>query len=106
MNKIRNIDDIKSGYIVILRNGDLYMCMRYDQDNFNKVFVNEHGYQKCLYNGLNHKWYRSLDIVKVYGLVDDNCKYEALHLSTENRPLLYIEKKKMTISEIEKKTWL
>lgn len=34
MRKIRSVEDIKSGYVVRLRNGRLSICMRYKQENF------------------------------------------------------------------------
>lgn len=104
MNKIRSIEDIKSGYVVRLRNGKLYMCMRYDEDKFLKCFVDKDGYwidAYMAYDKLYNKLKQCYDIVEVYGLPNYPSRYR--DISKSQRPLLYMEKKKMTVHEIEEK---
>ena len=107
MMEIRNIEDIKSGYVVRLRNGQLFMCMRYNDEYYFKVFFSKEksciaDVAKC-YNGLKSKSHKNFDIVEVYGLTNISCR--CMDVSTDGRKLLYQEEKpkKMTISEIEEK---
>lgn len=110
MNKISQIKEIKTGYVVKMANGDLMMCMPFDQDRGRKVFVNERG------NCVSPPYCAGLDmtgdvpsrnfIVEVYGLSENG--HTTLKISTDGRPLLYsilqkIPPKKMTIREIEDK---
>ena len=110
MRKIKSIEDIKSGYVVKLRNGKLLMCMRYEQKNFLKVFVTKSGVPfvdvSKHYDGLKSNVHKNKDIVEVYGLSSN--PFICMDISTDYRPLLYQKEKpkKMTISEIEKKAWL
>lgn len=105
--KINSIDDIKSGFVVVLRSGEKFMCMRYN--NFEKCFVSscrERSNIKNLkkYNGL--KFGKKAkddvhDIVKVYGLASDHKNIFDFSDLDKNRPLLYSEKRVMTVEEIE-----
>lgn len=105
MRKIKSIEDIKSGYVVKLRNGKFFMCMRYKQEKFSKLFVSKNGFPYVVgsYIGLKSCTDKNDDIVEVYGLSRN--QYYCLEVSPNYRPLLYQEEKlkKMTISEIEKK---
>lgn len=107
MRKIRSIEDIKSGYVVKLRNGKLLMCMRYEQKNFLKAFVAKSGVPFVdvakHYDGLKSIVHKNKDIIEVYGLSSN--PFTCMDISTDYRPLLYQEEKpmKMTISEIEEK---
>ena len=107
MRKIKSVEDIKSGYVVKLRNGKLLMCMRYEQKNFLKVFVTKSGVPfvdvSKHYDGLKSNIHKNKDIVEVYGLSRN--PFICMDISTDYRPLLYQEEKpkKMTISEIEEK---
>ena len=111
------LEDLKSGYIVKRRSGELRMVMRAGQ--FTKILVGaggawcylsdydaglkrKHG-QCCTDEQLKHA--RTKDIVEVYGLLEGVRNYgETLALSTENRKLLWKrqEARKMTVSEIAK----
>ena len=105
MRKIRSIEDIKSGYVVKLRNGKFFLCMRYEQEKFSKLFVSKNGFPYGVgsYIGLKSCTDKNDDIVEVYGLSRN--QYYCLEVSPNYRPLLYKEEKpmKMTISEIEEK---
>lgn len=104
MKEIKSIDDIKSGYLVELRNGKLYMCMRHNQNEFNKVFINvnhEFVSSKVYNSNLCCMLTERNDIMKVWGLNDfAGC---CLSFITKNRPLLYKrnEAKEMTLKQIE-----
>lgn len=100
MKEIKSVNDIKSGYVVRIRNGLLYMCMRSDQNNFCKIGINKKRWISLdpqEYIGLKHKNNIDFDIVEVYGL--SILHYKALEISTANRPLLY---KEVTMQEVEK----
>lgn len=105
MRKIKSIEDIKSGYVVKLRNGKFFMCMIYKQEKFSKLFVSKNGFPYIVrsYIGLKSCTDKNDDIVEVYGLSRN--QYYCLEVSPNYRPLLYKEEKpkKMTISEIEEK---
>lgn len=103
------IKDIKSGYIVKLRNGDLFMAMR--AGDFEKIFCNDIG-SYYLASGYNEKTLKRLarydnehDIVEVYGLVEKGYYHKANNLSIYHRPLLWkrSEPVKMTVEEINEK---
>lgn len=113
-------EDLKSGYVVKLRDGTLRMVAR--AGNFTKILVAESGEwsylnsgwgndlkAQCLYptshceNG--HSQGKS-DIVEVYGLIGGTANYGLCrNISTECRSLLWQRKEavKMTIEEISKK---
>ena len=110
-------EDLKSGYIVKRRSGELRMVMRAGQ--FTKILVGsagkwcylsdyddklkrKHG-SNCTAEQLRHE--REKDIVEVYGLQQGVRNYgETLALTTENRQLLWKrqEAKRMTMAEIVK----
>ena len=58
MKEIKSVNDIKSGYVVRIRNGLLYMCMRSDQNNFCKIGINK----------------KTLDIIDPQNISDLNIK--------------------------------
>lgn len=111
------LEDLKSGYIVKRRSGELRMVMRAGQ--FTKILVGaagkwcylsdydanlkrKHG-SNCSTEQLRHE--REKDIVEVYGLQQGVRNYgETLALSTENRQLLWKrqEARRMTMAEIVK----
>ena len=123
-------EDLKSGYVVKLRNGELRMVMR--AGNFTKILVNpmtqEWDYMSAWSDALksnrrtkklNTQTYgvqglisfqqvrdESFDIIEVYGLLCSTKEYgEALTCATEHRKLLWkrSEPKKMTVAEISEK---
>lgn len=103
------IKDIKSGYIVKLRNGHLFMAMR--AGDFEKIFCNDIG-NYYVASGYNEKTLERLarydnenDIVEVYGLIKKGYYDDALALCVDNRPLLWkrSEPVKMTVEEINEK---
>lgn len=103
--EIKSINDIKSGYLVETRNGNLYMCMRSNQEKFDKILIDKNN--RFLYFGsyielkTKYKGPNCFDIIKVYGLSSD--PLAVLSFSTKDRPLLYKEElKEMTIEQIEK----
>lgn len=105
------LNDIRSGYIVRLRNNELLMCMRVNQKNFTKILVNtkRHLYfSNFNFDSLKAKQHmntpldviREFDIVEVYGLVNDVDSYKAQFMfedSLSHRKLLWKEKKTLTI---------
>lgn len=95
--KIKSLDDIKSGYVCMTRDGEMYMCLRQGQREFNKTLNNQ---KQTLYGDfyekLDHSSIKSKDIVEVYGLSEHN----PLEISSRGRPLLYKEPKKLTVDEI------
>lgn len=126
--KIFKKEDLKSGYVVKLRNGEHRMVMR--AGNFTKILVNpvtqEWTYLSNWSDGLEntrlepynppffdfpaatHKKVKDkrFDIVEVYGLLHYTNRYgEALTCCTEHRKLLWkrSEPKKMTVAEISEK---
>lgn len=118
MNELFNREDLKSGFLVKLKNGELRMVAR--AENFSKILVNEAGewcylsshwrYDLTRYTQYKQANYeivpgKSQDIVEVYGLVQGTKNYrETFEFSTEHRPLLWEKTppKKMTIAEISK----
>lgn len=113
MAKQLTMKDIKSGYVVELRNGSRYIVTRVQQNEFIKAFVNKtdaipsEAYDENLHYINCVKCTRSRfddrDIVKIWGLSDEPLL--ALCVSdVTSRPLLWERPpvKKMTITEIEK----
>lgn len=106
MNKINSAKDIKVGYVVKTRDGDLSMCMEYSREDYvNKILVNENGNWIALdgYDGMSYVGNSGCDIIEVYGL--SSYAFSAYAISTQSRPLLYsvAPPTKMTIHEIEDK---
>lgn len=109
-------EDLKSGYVVKLRNGELRMVVR--AGRFTKVLVSPIGgwaylssnwgddlKRVDLYRHNHHESVpsKSQDIMEVYGLVQSTEHYgEALICSTAYRPLLWTRTPavKMTLEEI------
>lgn len=113
-------DELKSGFVVKLRNGEYRMVMRVGQ--FTKVLINpsnnEWEYLNTWDDNLKRAYvtnwpYKSTaqsdppsDIVEVYGLVQGTTAYGmALTCHTYNRKMLWkrSEPKKMTLEEISEK---
>lgn len=102
--------DIKSGYVVQLRDGDYRMATRVG--GFTKVLVDKFGNWAYLSRwcddlsfASNTKGPDPMDIVAVYGLVREPVNYSyAFHLSPTHRDLLWKRKDptKLTVAEIEK----
>lgn len=95
--------DIKIGYVVELRNGDLKMAMRCNQDEFEKILIGENNCYCCfedIEEDLTGRCYKQLDIMKIYGLSET--KAGALIISTKNRPLLWEREEtiEMTMDEV------
>lgn len=114
MAKQITMKDIKSGYVVELRNGSRYIAIRVHQNEFIKGFVNKtdavssEAYDETLHYVDALKCpkkcrFDDRDIVKIWGLADEPSF--ALNISdVTRRPLLWERPpvKKMTITEIEK----
>ena len=100
--KIKSLNDIKSGYVCKLRNGKLYMCMRENQEEFNKVLANqETDIAGSCYDNLDYRFCSSNDIIEVYGLAN-RFHSDPYEISTYGRPLLYKrpEAKELTVKQI------
>lgn len=110
-------DDLKSGYVVQLRNGEVRMVIR--AGNFTKILVSPDGSWSYLNSGWNDDLKATVyvhtshhesghqktysDIMAVYGLITGAQYYGgALNISTDCRPLLWQRNptKKMTMKEI------
>lgn len=103
MKKEFSKNDIKSGYVVELRDGSLMMAMRCNQDTFDKILVEKEGEWMpfdCLNSDLTFNDYREYDIMKVYGL--NQYPYRALNISSDDRTLLWERKEtiEMTMDEV------
>lgn len=108
-------EDLKSGYVVQLRDGALYMVARVG--DFTKILVTPYNwvylnleYDNELKCTKKHRtptgnYQKGRDIVKVYGLIQGTQHYTEmfLQLSTANRELLWEgnNEKEMTLEEIE-----
>ena len=105
-----SMDEIHSGYVVRFRNGTYAMCMRVGQ--FTKAFVYDNGWvyasaytnNRC-YSYVNGKRVHKdhLDIVEVFGLVEDSRCYQfAKNITDIGRKRLWTARpaKQMTLSEI------
>lgn len=96
--------DIKSGYVVELRDGSLMIAMRCKQESFNKILIKKRMedwmFFDCFNSDLTFNGYSEYDIMKVYGL--NQYPYQALNISSTDRPLLWERKKpvEMTMDEI------
>lgn len=106
MAKKFTINDIKSGYVVKLRNGKLMMALR--AGDFEKILCGDKGdwiYMSRYSSSFNHPVLKHHDIVEVYGLVEEGHYEDAGFLDTDHRPLLWkrSEPVKMTVEEINKK---
>lgn len=106
------LNDIHSGYVVQLRNGELMICIRVNQTNFTKILVNNKHfmYMSAFDEDFKHKGHHycddkyareDFDIVKVYGLVNAVKDYTSCYCPSEfcldNRPLLWSSRKKLRI---------
>jgi len=112
--------DLKSGYVVKLRDGSFRMVIR--AGNFTKILVSQTGAWNYLNSGWSddlkslavypasqyeagHTWQKA-DIMEVYGLVSGTQFYGGcLQITPDNRSLLWQRKQpvKMTIEEISQK---
>lgn len=113
-NKKFTKDDLKVGYAVRVRSGDLYMFMPTGYSE--RTLVGERGFLGVdkYYNtdlshvltspstGLAEPSWTEFDIMEIYGLCD--WPAESLRLDTAHRKLLWKreEARKMTVEEIEK----
>lgn len=101
-------DDIKPGYLVQLRNGEIHIVTVVQGDETPELvlvsYIDEWLYLNEFKNDLTIGNKTDLDIVKIYGY--SKYAYNSLKFSTNNRPLLWereeSESKKLTVSEIEK----
>lgn len=109
--QINILEDIKSGYLVELRNGEKYLCLRHNQSKFDKLLVNTLIGKICGLVSYDDSFYsitpdRGMDIYRIYGLPNDTNTYictSALY-SGNHRPLLWERKPvEMTKEQIEKK---
>lgn len=100
-------DDIKSGYVVELRNGELRMCMRVG--NFIKILVDPYGNWSPIISWDDRTFTfvsdRNYDIMAVYGLTYESHSSRCLVFDTTIRPLIWKrpEPVKMTVEEINEK---
>lgn len=100
-NKQFTKDDLKVGYVVKLRNGDVRMYMPCSFCSFSLVSTNgtiTSCYDIDLTNTEGSCW----DVMEVYGYAQNGSS--ALMISIQNRERLWTreETKKMTVEEIEK----
>ncbi len=108
-----NIEHIKSGYVVRLRNGELRMLTRVGSA-FTKILVGSSGQWDHLSSWSEDLTFRAFhdgrryfekehDIMEIYGLVEHTGNYAySLDVSTDNRKLLWKRSiaVRMTVSEI------
>lgn len=109
--KINTPNDIKSGYLVELQNGEKYLCARHDQSKFEKLLVNTLVSKICglfsydtSFNSVTED--RGMDIYRIYGLPNDINTYICTSnlYSGNHRPLLWERKPvEMTKKQIEEK---
>lgn len=96
-------EDLKVGMVVKTREGGLYMLMRRDNVDYDLVLSNTRSWInfKNLNNDLTHILHEELDIMQVYGFV--NNPTNTTIVSTDDRNILWERerKKKMTIAQIE-----
>lgn len=95
-------EDLKIGYLLECRNGELKMLM---PTSYGTVLISKsHNFYEfdSLKDDLTTTFSEDFDIMKVYGFSVFNS--EALKFNIDKRPLLWERKdrKEMTISEIEK----
>lgn len=97
-------NDLKVGYVVKNREGNLYMVMEHAKDGLIIIREDEkHWNQLCHFkDDLTNHCFAELDIVEVYGF-PDHWK-DAMRITDGNRPLLWKREKakKMTVEEVEK----
>ena len=123
MNKDKKftIDDIKSGFVVELRNGERLLATRAGGNNFTKIIVNpasgqwhylsnwsdELCCQSRITCALGQRRDSSRDIMKVYGLINATAYYGSVFDANCIKPrMLLWERKdlvKMTLKQIEEK---
>lgn len=106
MAKKFTIKDIKSGYIVKFRNGELMMALR--AGHFEKILCGKEGdwiLMSRYSSTFKHPILKDRDIMEVYGLIEEGYYEDAGCLDTDHRPLLWkrSEPVKMTVEEINKK---
>lgn len=96
------LDDLKTGYLVELRYGELHMVM---ESVKGKVLIDKNDLWTDL-NSYNNDFYynnsnrnKTLDIIKVYGFSKNNSK--TLRFTTENRELLWERKEILNDKEKE-----
>ena len=105
--------DLKSGYLVQLRNGNIYKIARVGSHSA-KILVSHYDWMYLDSNYTDELKFKKaefmpyfdfdLDIVRVYGLVQGTNNYsQALAISTDSRHVLWEGEKEMTVEEIEEK---
>lgn len=101
-NEMFTKDDLKVGYLVKLRNGELAHVV--DTQKEGLCLDNESGWNqtKNHSNGLTHREFDKLDIMEVYGLTQYG--YKAHKFEVGDRKLLWKreEVKEMTIEDVQK----
>ena len=98
------LKDLKAGYVVEQRNGNLKMVMPYGDGGI--CIIEYNGvYGRLLDSSysddLKAIGWPEFDIIKVYGYTE--YAHESLRICTEDRPILWQreERKEMTLAEIE-----
>jgi hypothetical protein len=97
IDKPMSKSDLKSNYLVELRNGRLYL-LAYDKDDELLLLSKDdtYGTTESYREDLTHMGFQSLDIMKVYGR--PAC-YQLLKLSTDTRELLWESEPKLELTE-------
>lgn len=98
------LKDLKAGYVVEQRNGNLKMVMPYGDGGICTIEYNgmyDHQLDDSYTDNLKSVDWPELDIIKVYGYTE--YANDSLRIRTEDRPLLWQreERKEMTLAEIE-----
>lgn len=101
MSKKFTKDDLKVGYVVKLRNGNLHMVMPIDREGVEFVTTTSDGFhtRSNLYTHdlfINHHE-RDYDIMEVYGF--SKWCHEAYMISTKDRELLWSREPKKTCDD-------
>lgn len=119
-----DMDNIRSGYVIVLRNEQRLICVRTNDKNYTKIFVDEYGnwayasswdeYGKFKFSSIakqtmhlyGNERAEDYDIVEVYGLVNSTHYYGyADTTNLDSRTLLWKRKTpvRMTIKDVCKR---
>jgi hypothetical protein len=94
-------NDLKVGYVVETKEGNLYMVM---ETQSGKIFVRNEGFNwlSSYKDDLINQELSEFDVTRIYGF--SYLPMESFKISKNNRPLLWKRKeyKEMTLAEIEK----
>lgn len=98
-NKSFGVKDIKAGNLVKLANGQLYLCVKCNEDKQYKVFTRFSGRNILLtgrYHKFKHKNDSNMDIEFVYGLPSSSVSYSDINLllNPKYRPVLWKKEEK------------